>query len=129
MTPLSVARQAFAFYLVGDKAGVLALTDPHATWTFPGDPSVVPWAGTFHGAGIARFMDLLVDHLDYEEARVESVTAAGDRVFVQAYERYVVRATGRVCHNRLAGAFTVRDGRILAYEEYSDTAAMERASA
>ena len=127
MSALPVARRAYAAYLVGDKAGLVAQTHPDATWSFPGDPAIVPWAGEFQGHDIARFVDLVIDHLDYLEIRVESWSEVGERVFVQAYERFLVRATGRVCENRYLAVFRVRDEKVVHYEEYSDTAAMERA--
>lgn len=127
LTPLQIARRAFAAYLLADKEGLRIWSHPDSTWTFPGDPRVLPWTGTYRGAEIARFLDTLIDHLDYQEVRVAWWIEAGERVFVQATERFVVRANGQVCDNRYVGVVTVRDGKVWRYDEFGDTAAIERA--
>lgn len=127
MTALDGARRAYAAYLLGDKAGLVPYVHPDARWVFPGDPALLPWAGTYTGVGITRFLDLVADHLDYLEVRDEGWWTAGERVFVLAFERFRVRATGRICDNRYVSVFTMEGGRVRAYEEFGDTAAMAAA--
>jgi ketosteroid isomerase-like protein len=50
---------------------------------------------------------------------------AGDKVLVFAYEPCRVKVTGKFYVNEHVGIATVKDGKIVRYLEYSDTARME----
>lgn len=128
-SPINVVKAAFACYLLADREGIEALTHPDCTWSFPGDPRVIPWAGPYRGREIRRFIDHIIDHTDYLEIRVLGFWPSGDHVFLRARERFRVRATGRICENEYAALATVRDGLVYGYHEYSDTAAMQAAFA
>ncbi|MFC9999780.1 nuclear transport factor 2 family protein [Nocardia sp. NPDC127526] len=44
-TPDATVNAFFAAFGARDLDALLALIAEHATWTIPGDPAIVPWAG------------------------------------------------------------------------------------
>lgn len=124
---IRVTKQLFASFILGDKEGVMEFVDPDGLWRFPGDRAVLPWAGEYAGKDFRSFMDAVFDHLDYLDYTAHSFHGAGDVVVVLSRERCRVKATGRIFENDLAAVVTVRDGRIVRFLEYSDTAAMQAA--
>lgn len=126
---IRVAKQLFASFVLGDKEGVLDFVDPDGVWRFPGDRATLPWAGEYRGRDLRTFLDAVFDHLDYLEYTAHTFRGAGDLVVVLSHERCRVKATGRVFENDLCAVATVRDGKVVEFLEYSDTAAMVAAFA
>jgi ketosteroid isomerase-like protein len=128
LTPAGVVKELFTFYALGDTPGMLELVHPEGECRFPGDPRIVPWAGHFTGReGARRFHRKVIDSLElevYEAYRIEDV---GPYVLVWARERCIARTTGRRFENHHLGVAVVRDSLLWRYEEYADTAAIERA--
>jgi uncharacterized protein len=93
-----------------------------ATWEYPGD---LPLSGTHRGidAIVDTFLagagDLMAPGAGVTLELV-SVIADGDTVAAEWTSRATSR-TGAAYHNRNAGIFTVRDGKIAAVREYTDT--------
>jgi ketosteroid isomerase-like protein len=124
---LAIAKAMFARYVLGDTAGLNELFHPEAHVVIPGDPSIVTWGGTWTGADVHVFHQRVKDAADLLEYVVEAFEPHGDTVIAHARERARVKATGKLFINRHVGVVTVRDGRIVRYLEYGDTAAMENA--
>lgn len=125
--PLSVVRTAFKGYMSGDFESVHKVSHPDAVWYFPGDPQILPWAGFWRGDDILGFFEACLGVLDYESYVAHTFTVDGDLVTVLSHERARVKATGRVFRNDLVACVKVRDGKIVSFMEYSDTAVMEAA--
>lgn len=53
--------------------------------------------------------------------------AQGDQVVVLGEERMRIKATGRIAENRWVMVFALRDGRIVRFREFDDTAAVAAA--
>lgn len=68
----------------------------------------------------------LVDVFEYVVERFEPL---GDTVLVFAKERCRVKSTGKFFENEHVGIATIRDGHMVRYLEYSDTAALQAAFA
>lgn len=125
---LSVAKRVFAGYALGDDDGILALAHPDSRWYLPGNRAIIPWAGWWEGRTLWRFLDAVKDAIDFVEySPVEFVPIDSERVIVRCFERTIVKATGKELHNHHIGILTVRDGLVVHYFEYADTAAQEAA--
>lgn len=124
---LRTVKAIFASYVTGDTEGLLGFTTPETVCRFPGDPAVVPWAGTYVGRDFAQFHARVKDHLDVFEYVVERFEPLGDTVLVFAKERCRVKSTGKHFVNEHVGIATIRDGYMVRYLEYSDTAALQAA--
>lgn len=126
-TPESLIRYLYQCYREGRLGDFAQFIDPECEWVFPGDPRVLPWAGTFRGQEIFEFARRIVGSIRYEQFQDEAYYPSGDHVVVILRERCRVLATNRTFENQIAALATVRDGRLVRYVEYSDTGAMERA--
>jgi hypothetical protein len=108
---------------------MLATMATDLAWELPGS-SVIPWAGRFAGhEGFTRFLTALGQHADAESFEPRHFIADGEFVVVLGHERFRVKATGKTWTTEWAHAFTVVDGKITAFYEYTDTAAIEAAFA
>ena len=126
-TNVALVQEAYAAFGTGDLPKMLGLMTADIVWEFPAS-GVIPWAGTFTGPGeVARFFSALLEHSEPEVFEPLSYVASDDRVVVLGRERFRAKATGRTWACEWAHAFTVRDGRIAAFREYTDTDAMTKA--
>jgi len=126
-TNVALVQEAYAAFGAGDIQKLLGLMTPDVVWEFPAS-SIIPWAGTFTGPGeVARFFSALMENSEPGEFEPLDYIASGDRVVVLGRERFRAKATGRSWACEWAHAFTVRDGKIAAFREYTDTAAMTQA--
>ena len=93
-----------------------------ATWEYPGD---LPLSGTHHGidAIVNEFLGgatALMAPGTKVVIELTNVVAEGDQVVAEWTSRATAR-NGQAYHNRNAGIFTVRDGKIVSVREYTDT--------
>ena len=124
---LRLAREMFTFYVLGDTPGMRSLFAPDAHVVIPGDPALVPWAGVYTGAQADLFHSRVKDSVDVLEYTVKSYEPHGDTVIAFCRELGRVKATGKRFVTEHVGILTVRDGRIVRYLEYGDTAAFQTA--
>jgi ketosteroid isomerase-like protein len=124
---LELVRDAYAAFGSGDLQKLLGLMTSDIVWEFPAS-KVIPWAGTFTGVGeVARFFATLLEHSEAEAFEPLHFVASEDRVVVLGRERFRVKSNGVIWACEWAHAFTVRDGKIASFREYTDTAAMASA--
>lgn len=93
-----------------------------ATWEYPGD---LPLSGTWRGrdAIVNEFLGSLGTLLEPGTPMTLEVTnllSAGDQVVAEWTSAATARG-GAAYRNRNIGVFTVRDGKIAAIREYTDT--------
>ena len=123
----ALIQHAYAAFGAADLQTLLGLMTPDIVWEFPAS-NAIPWAGTFRGPDeVARFFGALMEHSEAEVFEPLHFVAADDRVVVLGRERFRVKSTGLTWACEWAHAFTVRDGRIAGFREYTDTAAMTTA--
>jgi uncharacterized protein len=67
----------------------------------------------------------IFEALEFQVFQPDEFIVGRDTVVVLGHERCLVRATGRVVEANWAQIFTLRDGLICKFREYSDTAAWE----
>jgi ketosteroid isomerase-like protein len=116
-------QQTYAAFERGDVDTIVSLVDDSVVWLVPG-PSIIPFAGRFEGKeGVRRFFRAAVDTLDVLDQKTIESFAEGDRVLVTGYEHMRVRATGKEFTTRWMHSYRLRNGKIIAFEEFVDTAA------
>ncbi|MCX4685860.1 nuclear transport factor 2 family protein [Kitasatospora purpeofusca] len=106
----------------GDLDAVTAAFTEDVTWTYPGD---LPLSGVWRGrdAVVGDFLGgagRLFAPGSAVEVTLTGVLADGDRVLAEWTSRGTT-VHGLRYDNRCAGVFTVREGRIAAVREYTDT--------
>jgi ketosteroid isomerase-like protein len=121
---LETIQSAYTAFGRGDMPALLALIDANVEWDNPG-PREVPWAGSFHGHdGVRTFFLGIGGSVDFEAFEPQAFFAKGDRVVVLGTERARVKSTGKSFDNPWAHAFTLVDGKVVKFHEYSDSAAV-----
>lgn len=115
----------YAAIRAGDSAALAAVATPDLAITYSGRPGLLPWSGNWHGVDEAmRFFAAVAQHLEVLEVTPLRRVTEGDTVLVVLSGRWRARATGREVAARVANVFTLREGRVAAYEVFQDTAAL-----
>ena len=121
---LDVVRKGYEAFGRGDIPGLLSLLDAQISWVTPG-PADLPTAGTRLGhQAVQEFFQTLSNICDILRFEPKDFIAQGERVVVLGDDTTRVKATGKSLEFRWAHAFTVRGGKIVAFEEYADVSAL-----
>jgi ketosteroid isomerase-like protein len=121
---VDVVRKGYEAFGRGDIPGLLALLDDQIVWTTPGPPEV-PFAGTRRGpSAVAQFFQSLASVVDIVRFEPRQFIAQGDQVIVVGDDTAQVKATGASLDFRWTHVFTVRNDKIVAFEEYSEMSAL-----
>ncbi|HXH06497.1 MAG TPA: nuclear transport factor 2 family protein [Vicinamibacterales bacterium] len=93
-------------------------------WRTPGPPDL-PTAGLRRGqAAVRDFFGTLLSTFDISDFTARRFLAQGDTVVVLGTSREGVKGTGRLVEFRWVHVFTVRNGRIVEFEEPADVSAL-----
>ncbi|HEY9230610.1 MAG TPA: nuclear transport factor 2 family protein [Blastocatellia bacterium] len=120
----SIVHQAYANFKSGDIAALLAMLSEDVQWQLP-EIEDLPFAGKRQGPEqVGQFFASLSELQDNLEFTPQSFTAQGDKVVAQGHYRWRVKATGREYGADWAHVFTIRDGKVVDFHEYTDSAAV-----
>ena len=121
---IDIAQSGYVAFGRGDLDGLVSLLDANVEWKTPGT-SDLPTAGTRRGhAQVREFFGLLNELFDFEHFAPLSFIADGDRVVVLGEDRVKVKGTGKTLSEDWCHVFTIRDGKVVAFQEFMDTAAL-----
>jgi ketosteroid isomerase-like protein len=119
----AVVQQAYAKFKSGDIHGLLELVADDVTWQLP-EIENVPFAGTRTTRnGVAQFFALVGANQDTLKFEPNETIAQGDKVVSLGNYRWRVKETNRDFGGDFAHVFTIRDGKVVEFQEYMDTAA------
>ena len=122
-TNTDVVRRVYEAFDRGDIPAMLGMLTDDVEFTLQGPP-VIPYAGTHRGReGVAEFVSLLDENLEFERFEPREFVAQGDTVVVLGDDRSVVKSTGRAFEEEWAHVYTLRDGKIAKGLIIEDTAA------
>src|ERR1700722_4116101 len=120
---VAVVKAGFAAFGRGDMPGLLALMAEDVGWVSPG--TGIPLAGTYRGRdGVADFFQKLSGETEILASEPREFIAEGDRVLVVGWERVKVKPTERTIELDWVMSFTIRDGKVAKYQQYTDTKAL-----
>ena len=86
-------------------------------------PSEISWAKPRHSRDeVAEYFKELFDKVQPERLETLWFTAQDDRVIVEGKNRGIVKSTGRSYEHDWVMVFTLRDGEIVRFRHYYDTA-------
>jgi ketosteroid isomerase-like protein len=120
---IALVQSLYAAFGRGDVAPILAACTPDVDWRLVGRKDDYPTFGEWKGpAGVAQFFKLVVEIEDFQEFTPKEFHAAGDKVFVLGFYALTVKKTGRAMASEWCHVFTIRDGSIIAFREFTDTA-------
>ena len=121
---LDVIRRGYDAFGRGDINALLDLFDDQIQWVTPG-PAELATSGRRTGRQeVAGFFASVNEIFDIQRFEPGEFIAQGDRIVVLGNETARVRATGKVLELDWVHVFAMRNGKVVAFQEFFDTAAV-----
>jgi ketosteroid isomerase-like protein len=123
-----VVQDAYAAFGRGDVPGILATLDDNVVWkAVHGASKHVPTAGERRGkAAVSEFFAVLAQAFQFDRFEPREFIAQSDRVAVVG--SYAARtSTNKRIDSEWVMLFTVRNGRIAEFQEFTNTAMLNAA--
>lgn len=121
---VAIVRAGYEAFGRGDIDALLDTMDNNIEWTSPG-PSDLATAGKRQGQQQVRQFFATVNELyDFQKFEANTFVADGDTVVVLGDDTITVKATGKTVSESWAHVFTIKNGKIVRFQEYIDTAAI-----
>jgi uncharacterized protein len=124
-----VVQDAYAAFGRGDIPTLLGYMTDDIEWRpVTGAARHVPFAGERRGTpAVAEFFKLVADSEDFEQFEPREFIAQGDKVVAIGHYRAKTKATGRTFDSDFVMVFTLRGGKVAAFQEFTDSAAVNAA--
>jgi len=126
-----VVQDAYAAFGRGDIPTLLGCMTDDVQWQpVIGTARHVPFSGARTGkAAVAEFFKQVSETEDFEQFEPREFVAQRDMVVAIGHYRARANATGRTFDSAFAMVFTLRDGKVAAFREFTDSAAINAAFA
>ena len=126
---VQVVKSAYAAFQRGDVAAILALVDDNVEWHgVKGGEGVAPHAGLRRGKpAVAEFFQQVGSSLEFTKFEPREFIAQGDQVVAIGDYAAKVKATGRSMASDWVMVFTVRNGKVTRFREWTDSAQLVKA--
>ena len=122
-----LVQQAYQDFQNGDIQGVLGTLSEDVEWVTT-QLSGVPVGGTYHGVEEAgQFFSSLGDSQEPRHFEPREFVAQGEKVVALGHYAWHVKSTGREWESDFVLVFSVREGKIVRFQEYTNTAAIAEA--
>ena len=119
----SVVNQAYSNFKTGNINGILELLADDVNWTLP-QMEGVPFAGTRTGRdSVGDFFQSVNSTQESLRFEPRELIAEGDKVVALGSYQWRVKSNSREFGGDFAHVFTIRVGKVVAFNEYMDTAA------
>jgi len=113
-----LVQSAYDAFGRGNIPAILGMLDEGVAWTSPG---TLPQGGTYKGPGeVGSFFETVGSAWEQLEARPEAIGEVGDELVVAVVRLDGTRRSGAAQGWGAVHVFSVRDGRIAAFAEYTD---------
>jgi uncharacterized protein len=124
-SPTELVKVLYTAFGRGDLQRIEGLLSPDVVWTFHGPEHLIPYAGVYKGKdGVRQFFAAVAGTIDVREIGQRQFVQQGDTVAVVGWERSVAHETGGEFFANWLHLFTIRDGHIAGFEEFTDSAAI-----
>lgn len=121
---VAVVQTAYAAFAEANAAKMLDACADDVVWFHPGSDSLVPVAGEFRGrVGVEEFFELLRADETIRQFEPREFLQYDDRVIVLGCYTSRINSTGREYYTDFVHIFTLRDGKIIRFQDFFDTAA------
>jgi uncharacterized protein len=122
---VEATKKGYEHFQRGDIPSLIKdLLDDNCVWISPGPNDKLPWAGTFKGKHeIANFFVQVGQNLEFSEFEPHEMIEQGDTVVVLGTLAGRAKKTGKAVKNEWAHVFKFRQGKVVFFQEYIDTAA------
>jgi hypothetical protein len=121
---IETVQQIYAAVGRGDLNFILDQLDEDATWGIESVAGEVPAYGILRGkANIPRFFAAWAETGAFTTFDAQDFIATGDHVFNHLQYQFAVKATGKVVKNFSMQHWTFKNGKVIRWRGYEDTAA------
>ena len=121
---LDVIRRGYYAFGRGDINTLLESFDEQVSWVTPGPPELATSGRRTGRQEVAEFFVSVNELFDIQRFEPKDFLAQGDRVVVVGSETARARSTGNVIELDWVHVFTMRNGKVVAFQEFFDTAAV-----
>ena len=129
MTNLDIVKGVYEAFGRGDIPAVLSLFDPQISWreaeSNPYEPSGKPWVG--HDELMQKLFMRIGAEWDYFRVVPHTFHDAGDSVIAEVRYGGKYKSTGRTLDAQACHVFTLRNGKVMSFQQYVDTARVQDA--
>jgi len=120
---ISLVKQSYEYFLQGNIEAVIKMCTDDIEWEIPG-PSEIPTAGKYKGPEqVGQFFSRLSNTFEPIKFEPQEFIAQNDRVVTLGEYTWRVKSTGRIVSSRWAHVARIRDGKLVSFLEFGDTAA------
>jgi ketosteroid isomerase-like protein len=120
---VSLIQSLYAAFGRGDIATIIAALRPEVEWVVNGRREDYPLCGVWKGSGgVQEFFNRLTELEEVSEFSPQVFDDAEDKVFVQGHYTWKMRKTGVTVSTDWIHVFTVLDGKVKKFLEFTDTA-------
>ena len=126
-----VVQDAYAAFARGDIPTLLGYMTDDIHWQpVIGTAKHVPFSGERKGkASVAEFFKRVAESEDFQQFEPREFVAQGDKVVAIGHYRAVTKATGKSFESDFVMVFTLRDGKVATFREFTDSAGINAAFA
>ena len=127
---VKIVQDAYAAFGRADIPAILAALDSNIEWeaVIGADPLTVPTAGVRKGVpAVGEFFQTLGRTMTFEKFEPREFIAQGENVACIGYYDARVRDTGGRMKSSWVMVFTIRNGKIVRFREWTDSAQLNRA--
>ena len=126
-----VVQDAYAAFGRGDIPALLGYMTDDVQWRpVIGTSKHVPFSGARTGkASVAEFFKVVAETEDFQQFEPREFIAQGNTVVAIGHYRATTKASGKTFDSDFVMVFTLRDGKVAAFREFTDTAAVNAAFA
>jgi len=127
----SVVKDAYAAFGRGDITTLLGYMADDVQWQpVIGTAKQVPFSGERKGkVSVAEFFRQVAESEDFEQFEPREFVAQGDKVVAIGHYRALTKSTGKRFESDFVMVFTLRDGKVARFQEFSDSASINAAFA
>src|SRR5687768_1757914 len=126
---VQLVKDAYAAFLRGDVNTILGMVDDNVEWHgVKGAEGVAPHAGLRRGrAAVGQFFQQVGSSIEFHKFEPREFIAQGDQVAVIGDYEGSIKASGTRMKSDWVMVFTVRDGKVTRFREWTDSAQLVRA--
>lgn len=125
---IDLVKGTYAAFGKGDIKRIINALTPGVDWQSYGNPMHFPTLGPHTGPSqVQSFFQKVGDTLEFSEFDPREFYASGDVVIALGHFTAKVKDTGRTASAHWAHVFTFKNGQVVKFREYTDTAAFAEA--
>lgn len=118
---IEMVKQGYDAFSKGDIQRLLGLFAKDIEWTLP-EVEGIPFSGKRRGTDqVGEFFRVMDQCQETREFKPDDYYAKGDRVVVLGHCTFTVKATGIDYSDEWTHVFTIANGKVTGFREYSDT--------